>query len=139
MVVLEPAKPLGQWVLGMGHALAGEVEDALVRMSDAVRFSGEAPFFAGFLALTQGQAGHAAEARAILDRLLAAAEHRYVQPFAIALGHIGLGEWDEAFQLMNAAVEQRDPLVIPVKSFVFLDPVRDDPRFTEVLRAMNLS
>ncbi|HSN56650.1 MAG TPA: hypothetical protein VLT32_18415, partial [Candidatus Sulfomarinibacteraceae bacterium] len=84
-------------------------------------------------------AGHAAEARAILDRLLAAAEHRYVQPFAIALGHIGLGEWDEAFRWMNAAVEQRDPLVIPVKSFVFLDPVRDDPRFLSVLKAMNLS
>ncbi|HSN55774.1 MAG TPA: winged helix-turn-helix domain-containing protein [Candidatus Sulfomarinibacteraceae bacterium] len=139
MVVLEPANPLGQWVLGMGHALAGEVEDALVRMSDAVRFSGEAPFFAGFLALAQGHGGHAVEARAILDRLLAAAEGRYVQPFAIALAHIGLGEWDEAFRWMNSAVEQRDPLVIPVKSFVFLDPVRDDPRFLSVLKAMNLS
>lgn len=139
MVLLEPSNPLGQWVLGLGHALAGEVGDALVRMSDAVRFSGETPFFAGFLALTQGQAGHVVEARAILDRLLAAAGDRYVQPFAIALGHIGLGEWDEALRWMNTAVEQRDPLVIPVKSFVFLDPVRDDPRFWSILESMNLT
>ena len=104
-----------------------------------MRFSGGAPFFVGFLALHQGQAGHTVVARGILDQLLAAVRETYVQPFAIALGHIGLGEWDEAFHWMNVAVEQRDPLVIPVKSFVFLDPVRNDPRFRSVLDAMNLT
>lgn len=139
MVVLEPSNPLGHWVLGSGHALEAEVEDALVQLAEAVRLSGEAPFFAGFLALAQGQNGRPAEARAILDRLLAASGERYVQPFSVALCYIGLGEWDEAFRWINSAVEQRDPLVIPVKSFVFLDPVRDDPRFGSVLAAMNLS
>jgi len=40
---------------------------------------------------------------------------------------------------MDAAIEQRDPLVMPIKSYSFLDPIRDDPRFTILLQKMHLS
>lgn len=53
-------------------------------------------------------------------------------------GHIGLDEWDDAFQWLDRAVETRDPLVMPIKTYPFLDPVRTDARYHALLRKMNL-
>jgi tetratricopeptide (TPR) repeat protein len=138
MVRLEPLNPLGHWVLGLACEHVGRYGTALGHLEQAVRLSGQTPFFIGWLALFQGLAGRRDQAGASLAALREARGKRYVQPFALALGHIGLGEWDAAFPWMKAAVDERDPLAIPVKSFKFLDPVRDDPRLASLLRAMNL-
>ena len=53
----------------------------------------------------------------------------YVPPSTFALGHIGLGDWDAAFEWLDRAIEARDPIVMPIKTFPFLDPVRGDPRY----------
>ncbi|MFO7655146.1 MAG: hypothetical protein R6X25_15205 [Candidatus Krumholzibacteriia bacterium] len=50
----------------------------------------------------------------------------------------GLDEWDEVFRCLTAAIDQRDPLVMPIKSYPWLDPVRDDPRYQELLGRMRL-
>ncbi len=39
---------------------------------------------------------------------------------------------------MDRAIDERDPMIIPIKSYPFLDPLRSDPRFTALLRKMNL-
>lgn len=137
MTTMDPSHPLGHWVLGMGRELMGERAEALVELEHANRLAGGMPFTLGFLALVQGWAGRHDDVRSALARLRRSAETGYVSPFAFALAHIGLHDWDDAFRWMASAVEQRDPLIIPIKSFHFLDPVRDDPRFTPLLRAMN--
>ena len=63
----------------------------------------------------------------------------YLPPSTLALGHVGLEDWDAAFHWWDRAVEVRDPLVVPVKTFPFFDPVRGDPRYRAILRRMNLS
>jgi hypothetical protein len=40
---------------------------------------------------------------------------------------------------MNRAIEQRDPMMTPIKSYPFFDPIRGDPRFAGLLRKMRLS
>jgi len=56
----------------------------------------------------------------------------------LRLAHIGLDEWDAAFEWMDRAVETRDPIIMPIKTFPFLDGVRDDPRYRALLGKMNL-
>ena len=51
---------------------------------------------------------------------------------------IGLGDWDAAFEWMDRAIESRDPIIMPIKSFPFLDPVRGDARFQALLKKMHL-
>jgi len=72
-------------------------------------------------------------------RARAIAAKAYVPPSTFALGHVGLDQWDAAFDWWNRAIEVRDPLVMPVKSYPFFDPVRGDARYQEMLRLMNLS
>jgi hypothetical protein len=51
---------------------------------------------------------------------------------------MGLGRWDDALLWMDRAIEARDPIIMPIRTFAFLDPIRDDPRFQVLLQKMNL-
>jgi hypothetical protein len=59
-------------------------------------------------------------------------------PTSFAWIHLGLGEVDQAFIWMEHAIDERDPIIIAIKSYAFLDPLRNDPRFHTLLRNMNL-
>jgi hypothetical protein len=82
----------------------------------------------GWLALALAQSGGTAEARALLERLYAALAETYVPAASLAWIHLGLGEIDRAFTWMDRAVDARDPMMIPLKTYPFLDPIRSDPR-----------
>jgi hypothetical protein len=62
----------------------------------------------------------------------------YVPPTTLAMGYIGLGEWDSALEWLDRAIEARDPIIMPIKTFPFLDPLRGEPRFLDLLRKMHL-
>jgi hypothetical protein len=49
------------------------------------------------------------------------------------------GEIDEAFTGMDRAIDERDSIIVPIKTYPFLDPLRTDPRFKALLRKMKLA
>ena len=138
MIALDPHHFLGYWVLGMYHDTVGAHAEAVSALQRSHELSGGSPFTLGFLALVTGRAGRADEARALLDRAAEAAWSGYVPPSTFAFGEIGLGNWDAALERLDEAIEVRDPLVMPIKTYPFLDPLRGDARFQALLRKMNL-
>jgi serine/threonine-protein kinase len=139
MVGLEAMHFLGYLVIGLGRIENGELEEAVVVLEKARELSGGVPITIGYLAMAYGRAGRRDDARMLLEQAKAMATRQYLPPSTLALGHIGLGDWDEAFRWWDQAVEVRDPIVVPIKTFPFFDPVRDDPRYRALLRRMNLS
>lgn len=139
MVALDPGHFLGHWILGVTLEETGAVADAIVELEKAHQLSGGIPFTLGFLAMAHGRSGRHDDVRALLHRLEDAAAIGYVAPMCAAFCFVGLGDWDRAFAAMDEAVEARDPLVMPIASYPFLDPVRDDPRLLALKRRMNLS
>jgi len=129
----------GHWALGMQQDAEGSAAEALVELEKAHALSGGVPFTLGFLAYAAGRAGRLDQARALLEGAREAARTSYIPPTTLAFAHIGLGEWDAAFERLDQAVEGRDPLVMPIKSYNFLDGVRGDGRYQALLRKMNLS
>lgn len=138
MVSLDATHFLGHWLLGMGRQLQGDLEACISHLERADELSGSVPFTLGFLAHAQGKADRRRAARASLDRLAEVRRSGYVSPFASALGHLGLGERDNALRFLDEAIEQRDPLVMPILGYELLDPLRGDPRFPSLLAKMNL-
>jgi serine/threonine-protein kinase len=139
MVALDPTHFLGHVVTGLACTESGGPDEAVAAFEKARQLSGGIPLTLGYLAYAYGRAGRLDDARELLDQMETMATTAYVSPSTLAIGHVGLDDWDAAFQWWNQAVDVRDPLIVPIKTFPFFDPVRGDPRYLAILRRMNLS
>jgi TolB-like protein/tetratricopeptide (TPR) repeat protein len=137
IVDFDPDAPTGYWMLGSVLREQCLFDDAIAAHRRAVELSHGSPLMLGWLGLALGQAGLAAEARVILERLHAISRAAYVPPTSFAWTYLGLGDVDETFAWMNRAVDARDYMMIPIQSYPFLDPVRSDPRYFALLKKMN--
>jgi hypothetical protein len=61
-----------------------------------------------------------------------------VSPYGFAVLYAALGERDTAFEYLERAFEERDPMLLAVKVDPACDPLRSDPRFDELLRRIGL-
>jgi hypothetical protein len=70
----------------------------------------------------------------LLDR----SKTEYVSPYALACFHFVLGKNDKGFELLDEALKVLDPRLFWLKIDPELDGIRSDPRYTAVLKKMNL-
>jgi hypothetical protein len=63
----------------------------------------------------------------------AGAGQRYVSSYCTALVHIGLGDHDAAFASLDRACEERAGYLVYLNVDPAVDPIRNDPRFTNLL------
>jgi TolB-like protein len=135
---LEPTVPFGHWQMAFGLRGTGRLDESLASQRKAVELSGGEPMMVGWLGLILGASGRTDEARDLLDALEGMARTRYVAPSMIAWIYLGLRDVDTAFEWLDRAIEARDQFMMPIKSYVFFDPIRTDPRFHALLRKMKL-
>ncbi len=64
------------------------------------------------LGLAYGLAGRRADALKILAEMEQASQKRYISPYYLAEVYSGLGRMDEAFRLLDRALEQRTPWLL---------------------------
>ena len=91
-----------------------------------------------FLGYAYGVAGRRDEARKTLTRLKERTKQRDIFLYYLALTHLGLGEKNETFTLLEEACAMREPSLARLKTDPLFDSVRDDPRFTDLLRRIGL-
>jgi TolB-like protein/tetratricopeptide (TPR) repeat protein len=138
LLAVDPNYATGHVLVGVVRGAERKFDEAIAALRKAVELTNGIPVWLGWLGLPLAQSGEVAEARALLARLHATAERVYVPASCFAWIHLGLGEIDEAFSWMDRAIDERDPMMVPIKSYEFFDPIRSDPRFAALLRKMNL-
>lgn len=52
---------------------------------------------------------------------------------------VGLGDHDRAFEWLEKGFEERAALLVTLKVDPVFDPLRGDPRFTDLIRRMRLA
>jgi len=62
----------------------------------------------------------------------------YSSALRIAELYADLGDKDQAFRWLNTAYRERDPYLLGLKTNFLFDPIRSDPRFTELVRKVGL-
>jgi TolB-like protein/Tfp pilus assembly protein PilF len=77
--------------------------------------------------------------RKTLDLAKEQAKQRYVNSYSFAEIHVRLGEKDQAFAWLEKAYEDHNWGIINVNSDPIWDDLRSDPRYTELLRRINLA
>src|SRR5215470_10336050 len=90
------------------------------------------------MAITYARMGRPADARRILNRLLAKARTEYFPGDSIAAVYVALGDKDEAFRWLERAVEEHS---YPAYTFLFspeFRPLYSDPRFADLLRRIGV-
>jgi hypothetical protein len=67
-----------------------------------------------------------------------ASEFPETGPYQIAEAHAWVGEHDAAFQWLETAWKVRDPGMADLKVDRLLEPLKQDPRYAELLRRVGV-
>ena len=129
---LDPKSTRIRFFLGAVYAQQSKFEQAIAVLREAGPNLG-----AACLGYAYGRGGNKDEARKILAGFEQLSKERFVPAVWLAFIYTGLGEKDKAFEWLQKAYEQRDPMLMELKGLPLWDPLRSDPRFQALLRRMN--
>ncbi len=138
VVKLHPDFVLAQFWLGSAYREEKMYPRAIETFQQARKLSGDNPAMLMAYGHTQALAGNAAEARTVLHKLQQLAGTRFVPNLYPAAIHVGLGETDEAFRLLNLAYDEKIDRLVYLNADPMADPLRSDPRFAQLMTKVGL-
>jgi TolB-like protein/Tfp pilus assembly protein PilF len=137
-LVLDPSYAIALINLGRAYEKKKIYPQALQAFQKILAFVPDDPVLLALIAHDHAVSGHKAEARAINARLQQMSAAKYVPSVYIALIYIGLNEKDEAFRWLDKAFDERCEYLVYLPTEPLADPLRDDPRFAELLHKLGL-
>jgi serine/threonine-protein kinase len=134
---LDPGFALTYWPLGATYKWQGRADEAIAAFQKLVDLT-DGVIGLGYLGSTAGYFGRRDIARAALQRLDEAARSRYVSPLDCALCRAGLAEYDEAFRLLDAAVDERVSDLVRLHVLPWPEEMRTDARYRAIARRLGI-
>jgi hypothetical protein len=112
-------------------------EDAILSFDEANRLSDQR--YLAELCVAYSRAGKRDDALEVLDQMRVFEKERYVNPADFAVAYIGLGDSENALKYLQNSIETREYVSFPqLRLDPLFDDIRNDPRFREIIRKMNL-
>lgn len=124
--------------LGWSYLKVGKPDEAVTALERALMLSGDSAARRAELAHGYAAAGRRGDAERLLAQLLADEGREYVEPDLIARIYVALGDHERAFQWLGTAREQRAVKLVLAGVDPAYDEIRQDPRFSALLRAISL-
>jgi len=124
--------------LGMTYGEKGLFEEAEAEFNGALRLSAKDSETMSAMAYVYAAQERTDEARRILEELEHLASQGYVSPYSLARVHIGLGQFDEAFAQLEKTFQERHGILSYIKVEPMFDRIREDARYTDLLRRLGL-
>ena len=136
---LDPHDSRGRATLGWAYLKSGEHDAGLAELKKAVALTPGATTWLAQLGEAYGLAGKVEDARRVLAQLQELSQQGYVSPYHMAYVYTGLGETDSAIDWLQRAFRERAGAVYGIKGSFLFTSLRSHPRFTALLRTMNLA
>jgi adenylate cyclase len=121
--------------LGHTNAAKGNYADALAMVEKSADSDMPLRAAAGY---AYAKTGQRSKALANIEQWKAIEKKRYVQNYWVAIAYAAMGDNDGAFAELEKAYKHRDWFLQRLKVDPFMDPLRGDPRFAEMLKRLNL-
>ncbi len=137
-VVMNPGSHETYVLLGNSLAWSGEYEEADIALREALTLQPEDTSAMATVVRLRAFEGRLADAREMVERMHALERHRYVSPSDLAKAYLALGDADRAFAALERAYTERRGLLVYLAIEPVFDPVRGDPRFTDLVARMKL-
>jgi tetratricopeptide (TPR) repeat protein len=138
LLELQPEFPLAHSNLGWAHLMQGAVDEGVAALEKAAALAPGNTMLLGQLGHGYALAGRTDQAREVLARLNELAATRYVSPYHLSYVYAGLGESDAAIDCLERAFDERTGGIYGVNGSFLFTGLRSHPRFTALLRKMNL-
>ena len=126
------------WAIGNVYVKKGMYAEAIAQYQKSIPLSGSSPDEPASLAYAYALAGKRREALQIIEELKERSKRQFISPTVIAVIYGGLGEKDMAFEWLEKAYSGRDFILVLLKIEPMFDPLRDDARFTDLMRRVGL-
>jgi len=120
---------LGQTFLRSGNFAAAE---QIFRK--ALQLAPNSSLIRASLAVARSRLGDTKGAQELVHSIETMSRAQYVPASHLAVAYLGSGDRENVFRAMERTVEERDGWVVFMKIEPLLDPLRDDPRFIELMR-----
>ena len=126
-------------MIRFAYVQKGLFTNALEEIEKWRRAYGDQPWTWSELAYIDGKSGQQAQAEHALQKLLQWDPRQPVDPTAIAWAYLGTGNKDQAFAYLEKAYLQHSSAIATLKVEPGFDPLRNDPRYEDLLRRVHLA
>ena len=136
---LGPESPWVHYTLGHVYIQKGMFTEAFAEFNNTKDLLEDSPVAWESLAYAHAKSGQRDEALKILGQLQMRTNNgEYVLPLGIAWTYLALGDNNQAFVWLDKAFAERSDALRQIKTNPIYDPLRSDPRFTDLIRRMRL-
>jgi pentatricopeptide repeat protein len=125
------------WYLGMALIANGQSDEAIPLLEKALG-TDRNPAVMGVLVRAYAHAGRHQEALRLLDELKQRQQKSYVSAAPFVNAYLGLGDNEQAFVWLEKGYKEESNLLQLLKVNPYFDPLRGDPRFTNLLQRVGL-
>lgn len=137
LVRTKSTDPAWHWYLAKCLEASGIKDDAILEWERTMKLSGFT-LLADALADGFANGDYKTALREWVKGLEEESRHRYIPRIALAMVYVDLGDRDHAFAWLDRAYREHNYLTVYLKQEVAWDPIRSDPRFTDLLRRVGL-
>jgi TolB-like protein/Tfp pilus assembly protein PilF len=137
-VQLNPQFPGAYFDVGISYTAKGMYSEAIAASKKLRELSGDPKRGLMELAWVYGHMGDRGRAMECLEELKKLSKTEDLPRLPLAVVYIGLGEVEKAFELIEEGYGARDTNLLYLQCEPVFDPIREDPRFQDVLHRMNL-
>ena len=136
---LDPSYSHASLALARYHVTQGMYPQAIAELQKALIFNQRQPLLLGALALAYARAGQREEALKLVSELhrIEAEEPGY-SPFGMIWAYAGLGDKERTFAYLERAYQERAGLMLWLNVDTYLEPLRSDTRFKDLVRRVGL-
>ena len=136
---VHPDDAWAMWGLGFTLIAKGKPEEAIPVLEKTASIMHASPGSLELLATAYARAGRRVDALRLIRELEQRREKGYVPAGAFINPYIGLGDYEQAFVGFEHAYREQSSILQFIKVHPFFDPLRDDPRFKDLLRRVGLA
>ena len=120
------------WYLGLALIANGQPDEAIPVLEKALG-PDRNPMVMGVLVRAYAHAGRRSEALHLVDELKRRQQKSYVAAAPFVNAYLGLGDNEQALAWLERAYEEQSNMLQLIKVHPYLDPLRSDPRFVDLV------
>ena len=135
---IDPNSPFPLGNLGLSYVQKGMFEKGIPMIEKAAEIERSNPSSMNDLAYSYAKAGRKEDVRKVLAELLEMRKVSKRAAPAIAGVYTVLGEHDKAFEWLEKGFEEHSPYMASIGHDFIFEPLRSDPRWTDLMRRIGL-